>query len=265
MKKIKPMGLCKQTNSLPAQYPRSVLRYPGGKTRAVKQICSYIPTNEKLLCSPFLGGASVELACSTRMLVYGYDVFEPLIAFWHEVLTAPGELAAAVNRYYPLSRTNFYKLQKTFTMLRSRLSRAAAFYVLNRASFSGTTLSGGMSPGHPRFTKSSIQRLKEFRATNFKVHMMDFRESIERHKDAFLYLDPPYLIGQALYGLQGDAHRGFDHAALADILHNRNRWILSYNDCVEIRKCYKGYRILELEWAYGMNKSRSSNEILIIG
>ncbi|MFP3015923.1 MAG: hypothetical protein ACEY3B_06610 [Wolbachia sp.] len=40
----------------------------------------------------------------------------------------------------------FYSLQKTFFTLRDRVEIAAAFFALNRSSFNGTTLSGGMSP-----------------------------------------------------------------------------------------------------------------------
>ena len=47
-----------------------------------------------------------------------------------------------------------------------------------------------MSPGHPRFTKSSIEHLMNFEAPNLKVGFADFTESIPKHKDDFLYLDP---------------------------------------------------------------------------
>jgi len=250
--------------SFPATFPRSPLRYPGGKSRAVKEIYSCIPETEKVLCSPFLGGASVELACSTRMKVHGYDAFSPLVDFWNVLMEKSEQLADAVMRYYPLSRSKFYNLQKMYMNLDSRLERAAAFYVLNRSSFSGTTLSGGMSPTHPRFTKSCIQRLRDFHVSNFSVEEMDFRDSIEKNKNAFLYLDPPYMNGQSLYGLRGDTHKGFDHEALADMLRKRGRWILSYNDSEAIRKLYKGHQILNLEWTYGMNKSKISNEVLVV-
>ncbi len=243
---------------------RSPLRYPGGKSRAVKQIYSFIPENEEVLCSPFLGGASVELACSTRMKVRGYDTFGPLVDFWNALMDDQDKLADAVARFLPLSRTKFYYLQKTYVKIKKRLDRAAAFFVLNRSSFSGTTLSGGMSPGYPRFNESAIQRLRDFRASQFSVRKADFRDSIEKNKDAFLYLDPPYWNGQSLYGLRGDTHKGFDHAALADMLHHRDRWILSYNDCDEIRKLYRGYRILSIDWTYGMNKTKVSNEVLVM-
>lgn len=249
---------------IPKEYPRSPLRYPGGKNRAVKSIFSMIPVNEEKLCSPFLGGASIELACSTRMEVHGSDVFEPLVAFWQEIIENPTRLAERVRSYYPLSKAKFYNLQKRYTTLEDKIERAAAFFVLNRSSFSGTTLSGGMSPGHPRFTESAIERVEAFHADNFHVNHADFRDSIAQHPDAFLYLDPPYLNGQSLYGLRGDTHKGFEHEALAEMLFQRDRWIMSYNDCEEIRTLYKDYPILPVEWTYGMSKNKQSNEVLVL-
>lgn len=78
------------------------------------------------------------------------------------------------------------------------LNRAAVFFVLNRSSFSGITLSGGMSPGHPRFTESAIQRLREFRAPNLTVDSADFKDTLSRFPNDFLYLDPPYANGERL-------------------------------------------------------------------
>ena len=69
---------------------------------------------------------------------------------------------------------------------------------------------------------------------------MDFTDAIAQHKDSFLYLDPPYKSKYSLYGYKGSMHKGFDHAALAAMLKKRDRWILSYNDCPEIRELYKG-------------------------
>lgn len=257
-------GPAKKTIRIPKNYPKSPLRYPGGKSRAVKIIYPLIPENETKLCSPFIGGASIELACTSRMEVYGYDVFSPLVDFWQVLLDDPEKLADRVQSYYPLSKTKFYDLQQRYTKLESKLERAAAFYVLNRSSYSGTTLSGGMSPGHPRFTESSIERLRKFRVDNFYVECLDFRESIPKHDDAFLYLDPPYMNDSNLYGIKGDTHIGFDHQALAEILQGRDRWILSYNDCDEIRELYGDYQILSVGWDYGMSKDKRSNEILIL-
>ncbi len=104
-----------------------------------------------------------------------------------------------------------------------------------------------MSPGHPRFNYRSIELLKDFKIENFTVEHRDFTDSIPKHFNDFLYCDPPYLINQKLYGHKGDKHRSFDHQALAELLRKHHRWILSYNDCVEVRELYKGYIILNPE------------------
>ena len=125
-------------------------------------------------------------------------------------------------------------------------------------------MTGGMSPGHPRFTISSIERLKMFKAKNLHVMQADFHESIPQANGSLLYLDPPYLLNQKLYGRNGDMHAGFDHEGLAKLLHKYDNWILSYNDCSEIRELYGGFRIDCPEWKYGMSNDKNSREVLIV-
>lgn len=246
--------------------PRSPLRYCGGKSRGVPEISKHIPEGTKVMVSPFLGGGSLEIACADRgIAVRGYDIFEPLVNFWRCLLKNPKKLADTARQYHPLKRSDFYGLQKGQHGSRSSYKRAAIYFVLNRASFSGTTLSGGMSPGHPRFTESSIRRLERFRVENLSVDCMGFEDSIAGAGDALLYLDPPYLLGgTGLYGRKGDMQDGFDHGRLAKILHGRDRWILSYNDTPEILSLYSGYTVVRPEWKYGMSSDKSSREILVL-
>ena len=240
------------------------MRYPGGKTRGVELIAGYFPKKLKTLLSPFFGGGSIELSVAAKgTQVVGYDIFSPLVEFWQCLTKEPNKLADEVEKYYPLAKDSFYILQKTQTNFKTKIERAAIYYILNRSSFSGATLSGGMSPGHPRFTLSSIERLRQHYNPNIKVMQADFKTSLKKHPNIFTYLDPPYLIKSSLYGKKGNAHKGFDHSALSEILTARNQWILSYNDCEEIRELYKGFKILMPQWKYGMSENKSSKEILI--
>lgn len=198
------------------------------------------------------------------MRVYGSDAFAPLVAFWRQALTQPQRLADRVAAYHPLSKPDFYALQASLAGLADPLEQAAAFFVLNRASFSGTTLSGGMSPGHGRFNPAAIGRLRAFRARNLRVRRADYRTAISAHADKLLYLDPPYANGGKLYGTKGDMHEGFDHAELAALLKQRRRWILSYNQSELIERLYASYDIIEPQWSYGMNGDKQSKEVLII-
>lgn len=243
---------------------RSPLRYPGGKTRGVEFITRFFPKNMDQLLSPFFGGGSIELAIACKgTKVFGYDLFTPLVEFWQCLTTQPNDLAEEVEKYFPLSREKFYQLQQMQIKFETKLERAAVYYVLNRSSFSGATLSGGMSPEHPRFTETSIERLKDFYNPNIIVQKADFKESLAAHPSTFTYLDPPYLIKSSLYGRKGDAHKDFDHEGLAKILKKRENWILSYNDCDDIRDFYSGFHIITPNWKYGMSNDKSSKEVLI--
>ena len=263
---------------------KTPLRYPGGKSRAVKHILPLVPSDVTELCSPFLGGGSVELAFNQERggTVYGYDLFKPLVWFWEALLGSPDELANTSDamRVHDenfvmvkkdkdgnvTSRTKVRGLLKeTCEEIRKELKKAknssienaAKFYAINRSTFSGATFSGGWSnqAAYSRFTDSSIERVREFKVKNFHVACESFQTSILKHPDAFLYCDPPYLLGtdkDRLYGIGGDMHQGFPHRELYNILSERKGWVLSYNDCEDIRKLYSDYEIRDAEWAYGM-------------
>jgi DNA adenine methylase len=243
---------------------KSPLRYPGGKSKARAQILELIPPGTEELASPFLGGGSVEIAAANLrgIRVHAYDIFEPLIDFWTELLENPERLADEIRQHYPLTREEFYALKAETPT--TRLERAAHFYVINRCSFSGSTFSGGMSPDHPRFTLGLIDKLRHFRCPNISVACQDFRETLTQHAETLCYLDPPYRIPINLYGRNGDAHRDFDHEGLSQLLGQRGRWILSYNDCDEVRDMYPGYRTVTPQWKYGMSNDKNSREIIIV-
>lgn len=194
----------------------------------------------------------------------GFDAFVPLVDFWQQALKDRMRLADEVTKHHPLTVENFKRLQAEGHRLQTQLERAAAFYVLNRTSFSGTTCSGGMSPGHARFNLKAIERLRQFRAPNLWVEQADFKESIQRHPNGQLFCDPPYITARRLYGRNGNLHDDFDHEALRDLLRDRGQWLLCYGDCSDARYMYGGRRIVPLQWKYGMNRSKQSNEAVIL-
>ncbi len=176
-----------------------------------------------------------------------------------ELLANPQMLTDRVRRFHPLSREAFYQLKEATPA--SSLEQAAHFYVVNRCSFSGSTFSGGMSPNHPRFTHSSIANLHNFRCPDLSVECLDFHATLHRHTRSLLYLDPPYLIQGGLYGKNGNTHKDCDHDGLRELLRQRDRWILSYNDSREIRQMYAGYRFHTPQWKYGMPHNKNSQEL----
>lgn len=251
---------------------KSILRYVGGKSRAVKHILPHLEGAE-VLYSPFFGGGSIEFAFSEKGKVIACDLYEPVAVFWQEAIKNPKVVAHMVKKYHPLSKERFYSLQKELPQLDNPLDIASVFYVLNRASFSGSTNSGGMSPNHPRFNQASIDRLRKFSAPNVEIQhkdAFDFLEELTKIEPTgkAIYLDPPYMIKNNLYGNKGDMHKHFNHEKLAEIVNRLHSlgWkiVLSYNRTEEIEKWYSNFEIIPVDWKYGMNATKESDEYLIV-
>ena len=152
----------------------------------------------------------------------------------------------------------------------NQLKKAIMYFIINRCSFSGSTLSGGFSyeSSKKRFTYSSINKITNLNLNNFNIYNYDFTQFINNYynlKD-LLFLDPPYYLDKAskLYGNNGDMHEYFDHQKLYNILCDKSNWIMTYNNCEYIKQLYKQFIIIETNWSYGMNKSKKSSEIVII-
>ena len=256
-----------------------VLRYPGGKFRARKYLNNLIVPDTKNVLAPFLGGGSFELYLTNQKInVYAYDAFTPLANFWHYLLLQPDELFNIIETHGEITSEKFYQLKKDIIEIDEDKSRtieqAAKFFIVNRCSFSGATLSGGYSKesAKTRFTKSSRDKIKDFYNPYLRVEEKDFTLSLEKSNlDGknidLIFLDPPYLLDKnknTLYGIGGSHHKEFDHLKLKTILSQIEiPFMLTYNDNMEVREMYKDFNITSLSWSYGMNSTKKSSEILI--
>ena len=85
------------------RYLGSPLRYAGGKSLAVGLIVEKIPYNIQKIVSPFLGGASVEIACAKELglEVVAYDIFDLLANYWQVQQNQPEELAKKLRQWKP--------------------------------------------------------------------------------------------------------------------------------------------------------------------
>lgn len=256
------------------------LSYPGAKTFALDKIVPHFPSDMKRMVSPFFGGGSVELEMVARGVeVYGYDLFEPLVCFYRGLREDAHAVATLASSYYPMDREKYFELRNNgYWKLEDDLERAAAFFVLNKASFGGLAFASGGFSKCNRFTLDYCEKLKRWnKANTAPVELMSFEKSLVKHADDFAYVDPPYLLngdGNArLYGVQTnqvqarqtpELHKDFDHQLLADILCSRGRWILSYNDVPEVRELYDGYEITTPRWTYStMTGDMNSREVLV--
>jgi DNA adenine methylase len=265
----------------------SPLRYPGGKTRACKildeTISKYFDiTQFNTLVSPFFGGGSFEFYFQNKYNVKlcVNDKFVPLYNFWKQVKSDKNALCEELRKINVVTKEKFNDYRNTILNSKDILTQAVQYFIINRCSFSGATLSGGFSEeaSLKRYTSSSIDRIEALDFSNIDIYNYDFSEFINKfsNEKTLLFLDPPYYLEKKskLYGNNGDMHENFDHVALFNILKNKNEvsgtigskkhWIMTYNNCDYIKNLYKDFIIIETCWSYGMNNSKESSEIIII-
>lgn len=248
---------------------KSPLMYPGGKTRAIPNLSACLPPDLKHLVSPFFGGGSFEISCADAGIkVSGYDGYEPIVNFWNMMMADAAGVAKIAKRYHDGDRSCIRTLVNDYDGLPSKMEKAAAMYVISRCAFSSLVMSRWVNPHHRVFrVKHITDTLAKFKAPNLTVRHADFTQSIAKHPNDFLYLDPPYDISSALYGKDGSHHAKFPHKRLADLLTARGQWMLSYNDCPRVRLFFEGYRYSKPQWAYSMRsyktETHQSNELLI--
>lgn len=273
----KPNGEYKRLNKI------SPLRYPGGKTKAIGLITEYLPdTLPKKILSPFLGGASLEIAWANNLdvdEVIGCDIFWPLVNFWQHILDDPNKLADELEKFKP--DNDSYKANKLILKewyedpINSNLTdlEAAAHYYYNMQLSYGPMFLGWQSPSKPTTDKDYariIQRIRDFSCPKLRVEHKSFQDSLEEYSDYFVYADPPYLLGydsevfKAIYpNQQGANHKGFPHEEFRDIMNSRNtEFIISYNNCGTIREWFKEHEQVYPEWQYSyqQGETRSKND-----
>ena len=131
------------------------------------------------------------------------------------------------------------------------LRRAAMFLKLIRYSYSSGGKSFACQPFNLRSLFGLIHAFSR-RCENVIIENQDF-EVLIKHYDrpgGFIYGDPPYYSSEYVYQC------GFtweDHLRLRDTLMNaKSKFLLSYNDCPEIRDLYDGCMFFDFKRIHSM-------------
>lgn len=277
----KKIFLGKLSTKNTAKYKRylgSPLRYAGGKSLAVGNIIELLPNDIKRVVSPFMGGGSIEIAISKELgiPVIAYDIFDLLVNYWQNQIKYPEELYKVLSKFSP-TKENYEKIKNILKDHWNKTEgydnkldplQAAAYYFFNHNLSYGPGFLGWMSSiyQNEKKYKSTIEKVRNFKNNNLEVYKDTFENSIKRHKNDFLYLDPPYYLEgdskmfRGIYPMRNFPihHNGFNHELLAEMLKNhKSGWILSYNDCSWVRETYKDFKIIDISWQYTMGQGET--------
>lgn len=218
----------------------SFMVWVGGKKALRDEILARFPRNYKRYIEVF-GGAGWVLF--HKPPGNDFEVFNDfngnLVNLYRCVREQPEALRNEL-RYMLNSRLDFEYMKG---MLHSQavlpdVRRAAYYYALIRYSYAAGTSTFGSQP-HAMWNNFPLIESAAGRLQKVVIENKDCVKLIRQYDrpEGFFYCDPPYYNADQYY--EAVSSDGFDHAGLADaLLGIKGKFLLSYNDCPEIRALY---------------------------
>ena len=242
------------------------LRYPGGKSRAIKFLSQHLPKIESYR-EPFLGGGSMALYVTQTYPnadVWVNDLYYPLYAFWRTLRDHGQQLCDDLRELKTELGESEDAHRIAFDNAKDKLNNdlyesGFNFYVANKCSFSGLTANSSFSKQASRanFTFRGIDKLpalgeliQGWRITNQSY------EQLLYGRNAFVFLDPPYAIKDNLYGNKGDMHKSFDHKLFAAYAcASEQECMITYNSELFIKDRFPDWYQKDWDLTYTMRSS----------
>lgn len=218
----------------------SFMAWVGGKKALRDEILARFPRNYKRYIEVF-GGAGWVLF--HKPPGNDFEVFNDfngnLVNLYRCVREQPEALRNEL-RYMLNSRLDFEYMKG---MLHSQavlpdVRRAAYYYALIRYSYAAGTSTFGSQP-HAMWNNFPLIESAAGRLQKVVIENKDCVKLIRQYDrpESFFYCDSPYYNADQYY--EAVSSDGFDHAGLADaLLGIKGKFLLSYNDCPEIRALY---------------------------
>ena len=206
----------------------SPLRYPGGKSKVLDLLASYLSEEKKTFVDVYCGGGSVGLSLLLSGVVEHLvmnDLDKGVYAFFHTVLTAPEALIQKIRTVVPDRELFFYyqeMVKKDYEEF-PELERAFGFLVVNRLAFSGiwnaNPTSNLLQRWNPKVLEKRIWNIWE-RREQITLLNEDALKVIEEYywdETCTLFIDPPYYVAwdKKLYH---HCYQEEEHQKLADLL-----------------------------------------------
>lgn len=216
------------------------MSWVGGKKALRDEIVARFPLDYKRYIEVFGGGGWVLFHKNPGKDFEVYNDFNSnLVNLYRCVREHPDELKAELE-FMLNSRLDFEYMKY---MLHNKavlpdIRRAAYYYALIRYSYASSVDSFGSQP-HSMWKNFPLIYAASKRLQNVVIENKDCVKLINQYDrpESFFYADPPYYETENYY--EGGGFGRGDHARLADRLCTiQGKFLLSYNDCPEIRALY---------------------------
>lgn len=218
----------------------SFMAWVGGKKALRDEILARFPLNYKRYIEVFGGAGWVLFHKSPGSDFEVFNDFNSnLVNLYRCVREQPEQLKEEL-RYLLNSRLDFEYMKK---ILHSQAAlpdvrRDAYYYALIRYSYAAGTSTFGSQP-HAMWNNFPLIDAAAGRLQKVVVENKDCIRLISQYDrpESFFYCDPPYYNADQYY--EAVSADGFDHKRLAEtLLSIKGKFLLSYNDCPEIRELY---------------------------
>jgi DNA adenine methylase len=252
---------------------KTPIRYPGGKSKAIKTLSQWYPQIISEYREPFIGGGSIAIdvtKANPDIPVWINDLYVPLYNFWVQLRDRGQDLSEGVREQKEkmLERGTQDEKDKfakdLFNKYANELDtyddfrKAVAFFIMNKCSYSGLTENSTFSrtAANSNFSLVGADKLSQFSELikKWKITNIDYSEVMNAPgEDVFVFLDPPYDIKDFLYGKDREMHKSFDHDKFAnDVYKCPHKFMITYNVNDRLLELYKDYHLEYWKLRYSM-------------
>ena len=253
---------------------KTPLRYPGGKSKAIKTLSKWYPKTISEYREPFIGGGSIAIDVTKSnpdIPIWINDLYVPLYNFWVQLRDRGEELSERVNeeKQKTLDEGDKDKITASAKALFNKykeeidtyddFEKAVAFFIMNKCSFSGLTENSTFSQtaSNSNFSLVGADKLEEFSKLikHWKITNIDYSEvmSADGSDSTFVFLDPPYDIKDFLYGKNREMHKSFDHNLFAENVYKcKYNFMITYNVNHRLMQLYSNYELNFWNLRYSM-------------
>ena len=222
----------------------SFISWIGGKKILRKTILEQFPAEYDRYIEVFGGAGWVLFGKEKKGMEVYNDINGDLVNLYRCVKYHPEALQKELDGIL-MSRELFFDAIQQVRGL-TDIQRAARFFIVIKESFGSSLDSFCIRAKNMKKATEFLTETSE-RLKMVVIENLDFERLIKTYDrpGALFYLDPPYFDAEKYYP---DRFQPEDHERLKRILDNiKGKFILSYNDCQEIRDLYKGYEVIDID------------------
>ena len=229
----------------------------GGKSQLRAKILPLIPEH-KTYVEPFVGGGTIFFGKRGAQIEVLNDLDDEVATTLKVFQNTDGQtISDRINGTY--SKEDFETLKGEDPTGKSDFDRAVRFLKMSKLSFQGNHKQ--FISAKPYIRSKYSARYKE-RLNGVTILNEDYRGVIERYDgvDTFFYLDPPYTKSKTKHYVH---HKVSPNDVLECVRNIKGKFLLSYNDCPEVRELFKQYTVTEVQTTYSGKKKKLVTELLI--